>query len=234
MVPPSPLASPGRPSHVTAPIASIPAASSALPRRLIRRADYREMPWKNGGGVTLDIWTWPEDARQDDADIGISIAPIVAPGPFSVFPGIERHITLIEGDGITLVFGTDERRLAPLAPFVFDGGDAPVSRLEGGPVRVLNVKVRAGLWRAEVRAVAGTGGAMFDLEAGQCFALHALKSRWRVSDAGDDRLVEAGDTFVTGGAGRLVINAPDAAAEALAVVFTPSRPVARFEDGDAE
>lgn len=199
----------------------MPTAPPDVARRLIRRADYREVPWKNGGGLTLDIWTFPEGARQEEADVGISIAPIVASGPFSVFPGIERHITLIEGDGITLVFEGAEQRLVRLTPFVFDGGDAPVSRLEDGPVRVLNVKVRAGLWRAEVRALAGTGGTTFELNADQCFALHAVTGQWRVGGAGGNSHVEDGDTFVTGGPGRLSIEMPDAAAEALAVTFTP-------------
>lgn len=79
--------------------------TSAL--EVLRRADHVRQPWKNGGGVTYEV------ARDqgDDARFGwrLSFAEVNAPGPFSVFPGIDRIITLVEGNPMTL-------RVTPAVP----------------------------------------------------------------------------------------------------------------------
>ena len=57
-------------------------------------------PWRNGGGETREIVSWPPGAQ--DFDWRASIATIAQDGPFSAFTGIDRSITLLEGDGVRL------------------------------------------------------------------------------------------------------------------------------------
>ena len=62
--------------------------------RLDPRA-YRRTPWKNGGGITVDI--------AEDGDVWrFGRTPIVAPGPFSDYSGFDRLQVLVAGRGLVL------------------------------------------------------------------------------------------------------------------------------------
>jgi len=106
---------------------------------------YRRTPWKNGGGVTVDI----ADAYAADVEPGawsgmlwrLGHTRIVAPGPFSDLAGYDRILTVIGGCGLLLDIAggaTLDVREA-FRPVRFRGEDRIVSRLEAGPVRVLNL-----------------------------------------------------------------------------------------------
>lgn len=100
-------------------------------------------PWRNGGGVTRELLRWPGGG--DDWRLRISVADIATDGPFSVFEGVQRWITLLGGEGLALDFGGRSQTLRPGdAPLAFDGGAPPHGRLLGGPVRDLNLMVRGG------------------------------------------------------------------------------------------
>ena len=60
-------------------------------------------PWKNGGGSTREIACWPQGADMDSFGWRVSIATIAQAGPFSAFPGINRQIMLLAGDGVQLL-----------------------------------------------------------------------------------------------------------------------------------
>lgn len=99
----------------------------------LNSSNYRQVPWKNGGGTTTDI--------AFDGDIWrFSRTPITVPGPFSGYAGFDRLQVLIVGHG--LVLQTPEGEIdvrTPFRPVRFPGETAIVSRLEGGPVEVLNL-----------------------------------------------------------------------------------------------
>src|SRR4051812_42413643 len=69
-------------------------------------AAYRRTPWKNGGGVTIDI----ADAYAPGATVGgwsamrwrFGRTQILAPGPFSDLSGYDRILTVIGGRGLVL------------------------------------------------------------------------------------------------------------------------------------
>jgi environmental stress-induced protein Ves len=84
--------------------------------KVFRASDYAVVPWKNGGGVTHDVLLLPEGATQEDFDIRLSLAPIVTEGLFSSFPGIDRHITRLSRERLTLLFGQEARELKRLEP----------------------------------------------------------------------------------------------------------------------
>jgi uncharacterized protein len=75
-----------------------------------RHQDYRRMPWKNGGGETAEIAVFPEGATLDDFDWRISMATVSADGPFSLFPGVDRTLSVLEGDGPIIDLNVMTRR----------------------------------------------------------------------------------------------------------------------------
>ncbi len=115
----------------------------------IRWADVPPTPWRNGGGVTRQIASSPADAA--DFDWRISIADVSAEGPFSAFPGVDRVITLLEGDSMTLTSPTGEKRLEPLQPYGFRGEEQIDCTLPDGPTRDFNVMTARGRCTAQVR-----------------------------------------------------------------------------------
>jgi environmental stress-induced protein Ves len=118
--------------------------------RLLRAADRAATPWKNGGGVTREIAAWPRGAGLDAFDWRVSLADVAADGPFSAFPGVDRVLTVIGGEGLVLEVEGRAVRLEPGAPFAFPGEAGVMARLTAGPIRDLNVMVRRGAWTARV------------------------------------------------------------------------------------
>ncbi|CAN5532511.1 HutD family protein [soil metagenome] len=128
--------------------------------RVLRAADRVATPWKNGGGVTREVASFPPGAGLDDFAWRVSLADLSADGPFSTFPGVDRVLTVIEGGG--LVLDVDGRMLAldAASPPLGFPGDAPVTaRLTGGPIRDLNLMARRGAWRARARRMTVMGAA---------------------------------------------------------------------------
>lgn len=149
-----------------------------------QRAGLRATPWKNGGGSTCEIACWPPGAGLDDFDWRASIATIAASGPFSEFPGVDRVIMLLDGDGVRLrsADGAIDHRLdRPWAPFAFPGERALDCERLGGASSDFNVMVRRGRLRAEldlVREARALAPAPHGL-------LLALRGRWTLQLSSD-------------------------------------------------
>jgi environmental stress-induced protein Ves len=127
--------------------------------RIIRAADCRKMPWKNGGGETTEIAVSPEGAGIEDFDWRLSMALVAVGGPFSTFPGIDRTLAVLEGDGIELTIAGMAPAIASAAsqPLAFPG-DAPTSAvLLGGEVSDLNIMTRRGRILHHMRRLTFTG-----------------------------------------------------------------------------
>ncbi|MDP3254376.1 MAG: HutD family protein [Bosea sp. (in: a-proteobacteria)] len=116
---------------------------------------FRSKPWKNGGGVTHDI----ADATAPGADPSgwegmvwrLGRTAIVQPGPFSDLTGYERLQAVIVGSGLVLEGASGEIDLRrPFVPVRYDGGRPLVSRLENGPVEVVNLIVDRALCSADL------------------------------------------------------------------------------------
>lgn len=124
---------------------------------ILRAADFRTMPWKNGGGETTEIVVSPPGASMDDFDWRVSMARVASDGPFSIFPGIDRSLTLLEGAGISLhIAGMGAHHLTSASePLAFPGDVATHGILSDGPILDLNVMTRRGVCRASVERVNG-------------------------------------------------------------------------------
>lgn len=114
--------------------------------RILRAADYRVMPWKNGGGTTTEIAVSPDGARLDDFDWRISMARVEGDGPFSGFAGVDRTLAVLEGEGIVLdITGRPPESLTGAsAPFAFPADVPTTAALISGPITDLNVMTRRG------------------------------------------------------------------------------------------
>lgn len=121
-----------------------------------RRADLLAQPWKNGGGVTREIVSWPPGSTVSDFDWRVSIAHIASSGPFSAFPGVDRVITLLEGAGVLLTSsdGSVNHPLnQALMPFAFPG-EAPIQAdLLGPDCHDFNVMTRRSACSARVQVL---------------------------------------------------------------------------------
>ncbi|WP_430397075.1 HutD/Ves family protein [Ferrovibrio sp.] len=116
----------------------------------------RAMPWKNGKGVSWHIAGFPDGADLESFDWRVSRAAIVRDAPFSAFPGCDRWITLIQGEGFSLRFHNGEALILrrPAMPMQFDGDLEADCKLAAGPATVVNVIVRRGRCDVDVAVVA--------------------------------------------------------------------------------
>ena len=166
--------------------------------------DYRAMPWKNGGGSTTELLIDPPGAT---LDTGFrwrgSMATVALSGPFSSFPGIDRSLMLLEGDGLELDHGPHGRALlpGPLAPVRFPGEWATSGRLLGGPCLDFNVMSRRAQARHQL-AVLRAGAAPAPLPEAPVLLLFGCAGTARVEAAGT---LGAGELLrIDGGAGLVV------------------------------
>src|SRR5262245_19484506 len=114
--------------------------------RIQRAAGRAETPWRNGGGVTREVAVAPPGSGSGDFDWRISIATVTRGGPFSVFPGVDREITVFDGALRLSVDGRAAVVMQPGSASVHFPGDVPCA---GDPdsdssVTDLNVMTRRG------------------------------------------------------------------------------------------
>jgi environmental stress-induced protein Ves len=206
-----------------------------MPIHFFERAQLRASPWKNGGGATREIACHPPQTGMQNFDWRISIAHIASDSDFSVFTGVDRVITLLEGGGVQLSSAdgsADDSVLhaldTPLQPFVFSGDAAVHGRLLNGDCHDFNVMTRRGVCQAEVR-VLRLHETLWPAPGGLLMAIHG---QWQVQADGTD--TANGQKHTLGAQTGLwwhddmlacqcqcVDSVPDAAL--LAVRFTPSQ-----------
>ncbi len=111
--------------------------------KVLRAANYKTMPWKNGMGSTTEIAIHPADAKLDDFEWRVSMARVASDGPFSIFAGIDRTLLLLEGSGIDLsVAGSAPVRIDHETIHSFPGDQPTSARLVDGVIIDLNVMSR--------------------------------------------------------------------------------------------
>ena len=123
--------------------------------RILRAGDHRRMPWKNGGGETTEIAAFPADASLDTFQWRVSMARVASDGAFSLFPGIDRTLTVLDGAGLQVRVGASEPHALRLGdrPFAFPGDVDTHATLIDGAITDLNVMTRRGSWAHAVRAI---------------------------------------------------------------------------------
>ncbi len=147
--------------------------------------DYPVTPWKNGQGVTRDIFMSGADGTQ--FDWRLSLADVGQSGDFSDFSGYERTITLLDGDGFLLDFEDGSRKELNRIhqPFVFDGGAPLRCQLYGGPSRDLNLMVRRDRAGARVGIREISGALEFELDGSFIHLFFCLRGSLQVTENND-------------------------------------------------
>ena len=124
--------------------------------QIIRYQDCESSLWKNGGGSTKQLLISPKDADLTNFDYRISIATISSNGPFSPFPGIDRQLCILEGEGVKLMMSdnaakSSELVLRPNQPaFCFSGETQIESQLLDKQIIDFNVMTKRGKYRAYI------------------------------------------------------------------------------------
>ncbi|MBV8978013.1 MAG: HutD family protein [Alphaproteobacteria bacterium] len=123
--------------------------------RILRAAERRAVPWKNGGGTTREIAVFPPGSDFATFLWRLSIAEVTQPGPFSHFENIDRHFAVLAGR-VRLVFphGTQDCD-AHSEPIVFAGETPCHATPLDGPVTDLNLMLRRGRVQASMQRVSG-------------------------------------------------------------------------------
>lgn len=113
--------------------------------KILTKDQFQEMPWKNGGGITTELFREPQSG---EFNIRLSRARVSRDGPFSSFPQIDRWLVILSGKGIIL---NDLIELTPSsAPFFFKGEDSISGKLISGEVIDFNVMIRRNYGEAEI------------------------------------------------------------------------------------
>ncbi len=116
---------------------------------IVRFTELPVAPWRNGGGVTREVVA-SGGSGSHGFDWRLSIADVTEPGPFSVFPGFDRVITLVEGERMDLEIDGVAHTLGLHESLSFDGASQTSCSVTAGPTRDLNVMTRADRYSAVV------------------------------------------------------------------------------------
>jgi uncharacterized protein len=163
--------------------------------RIIRQPELTPTPWKNGGGVTREI-----AAHRNGAALvwRLSMADVASDGPFSIFAGMIRVLTVIEGNGMELICPSETLYADFGEPVRFDGGLKINARLFDGPLRDLNLIFDPLLCDGQVVSINGPHRQALRASAGLIFAVHGLSGEVVMDQRdhlfpGDTALVETGN-----------------------------------------
>jgi environmental stress-induced protein Ves len=173
------------------------------------------MPWKNGGGTTVEIAVAPNPGGPGGPFLWrLSVARVTQSGPFSAFPGVDRTIVLLRGDGLILDSDADGRHRLDraLVPYSFSGDWSTTGVLLGGESEDFNVMTDRQRYRHEV-TVEQLTGVPGPLPPGRETALYLAAGRARIvaGDAsfdlrrGDCLLGTAGRPLLAAGDGDLIV-----------------------------
>ncbi len=170
--------------------------------RHIRTDAWQPQPWKNGGGITHEIWK--DGDGPDGFAVRLSSAKIAVDGPFSLFPGVDRTIVLLDGAGFAL-HADDGRRVTlgeVAVPFAFRGEEAWTCHLVHGAVGDLNLMVARDHAAADLRVVPlgpRERGAPCTTVAARLVLVFALDPGVRVTRGAQGHALGRWDTLVSGG-----------------------------------
>ena len=146
------------------------------PYKKIPSKDLIMMPWKNGGGMTTEIARGDAETKNRDWGWRVSIAVVETNSPFSIFKGIERTMSIIEGNGMDLDSPDGKNFSLDLFKVVkFDGETALKGRLRHGSVKNFNVMVDRNLFTACLEIINTRTQVVSSVEPNAIVLIHQVK-----------------------------------------------------------
>lgn len=192
-----------------------------LPSQSIPAHEYRRERWRNQQGWTREIL---RAGPADNWTLRLSIAEIEQDADFSAFPGIQRELVLLHGNGVRLRFGDGAcvELLPPHQRHCFAGEAALRGELIDGPTQDFNLMWRRDTVQAALLHRPLVGSMLFFTEPQVAWAIHLLAGNARFDpDSGLDPLA-AGDTAWLG-AGERRRYSLQGAGELLAIRIEPAQ-----------
>lgn len=166
-----------------------------MPCTLLDPATTIAMPWKNGGGTTLQLAISPKGASLEDFAWRISSAQVAVDGAFSSFPGADRSLAVLAGNGLRLQ--REDGRVETLhsdgAIAVFGGEETISAQLLDGPITDLNLMTRRGLWTHRVQVLKWQGTRGLANDAAVLLLWNAAQSAVEVKAGGAMHPLAAGN-----------------------------------------
>jgi environmental stress-induced protein Ves len=161
------------------------------------------MPWKNGGGETIEIAVFPPGADLDAFGWRVSTATVGSDGPFSMFQGVDRTLCVLSGNGISLTVGNGEALVLNRStePFSFPADIPAAARRIDGPITGLNVMTRRTGWRHEVRRRHFQTGDVLTLDAATQTIVFCQSGTIAMDDAAGVPLLTSNATLLVDGGG---------------------------------
>jgi environmental stress-induced protein Ves len=161
--------------------------------RVIPSFEYRRERWRNGLGWTREILRVPDN---DAWQVRLSIAEIEQDAAFSSFPGIDRELVLLRGEGLRLRFadGALHTLLPPHDRLRFAGEAAIHGELVDGLTHDFNLMWRRDQVDAELLHRPLVGSMFFFTEPGTAWAIHLLAGQAGFEGEPDLPPLQQGDT----------------------------------------
>lgn len=127
--------------------------------RIVHYRQAPSVPWKNGLGLTRQLAIHPAGATAESFEWRLSIAQLDHDADFSVFPGIERCLAVLEGRLLLERVGSESVQLAADSPPArFPGDVAARGVVLQGPVLDLNLMYRLASWQPSLARLQGEEG----------------------------------------------------------------------------
>ena len=171
--------------------------------QVVPAAAQRRERWRNGAGWTREIF-----AARDGGDPlapwawRLSIAEIDADAPFSSFPGVDRELVLLSGNGLRLRF--DDGDVADLLPphdrCRFPGERGVAGELLDGPTTDFNLMWRRDAVDARLWLRPLVGPMVVFVEPGTTWAVHLVSGEARFGAESGLPPLGSGDTAILGAA----------------------------------
>lgn len=160
---------------------------------VIAANEYKRERWKNGAGWTRQIVRVPDSEQWDWR---LSIAEIEQDASFSIFPGIDRELLLLRGNGLRLRFADGEVQdlPPPHGRLRFSGERQVTGELLDGPTHDFNLMWRSDAVAAELLHRPLVGPMLFFTQPGTSWAIHLLAGQARFDEASELPALWAGDT----------------------------------------
>ncbi len=165
----------------------------SAPTRVIPSFEYRRERWRNGLGWTREILRVPDT---EEWQVRLSIAEIEQDAAFSAFPGIERELVLLRGQGLRLRFadGAVHTLLPPHDRMRFAGEAEIHGELVDGLTHDFNLMWRRDALEAELLHRPLVGSMFFFTEPAVAWAIHLLAGQAQFEGDTDLPPMDAGDT----------------------------------------
>jgi environmental stress-induced protein Ves len=168
--------------------------------RIIPSSQYQRVRWKNNLGWTREIARGQVTVQptSDDWDWRLSIAEIEQDAAFSSFPGIDRELVLLRGNGLRLCFDDGEtcELFEPFSGCRFAGERTLTGELIDGPTQDFNLMWRRDAIRAKLLHRPLVGAMVFFAEPGATWAIYLLAGQATFNADCDLPPMAAGDTAV--------------------------------------